>query len=257
MALAASVPLKSGRSPTLQAAQAGQTQLSRCPRPGGVSAASRSQLPAAPWALATAAAGLALTQAPRRSNRSLALAARRDRRDDVRYAHATESEVAMTRRPSDRVVPALKKSGDGQQSSRGGQLAPTVAPYQPGEGYASNAVPFSGVPFRKGALGKAEAEANMERAQWMWEEIESLRQREQIVEEAIPVPVDRVDEVLEALAGCECDFGVQEGEEEAYGFRWSRIAMAGDSSSVRAGALRVMACLAPQPAGAADQGEYR
>lgn len=142
-----------------------------------------------------------------------------------------------------------------------------VAPYAPGEGYGTNAVPFAGVAQKfDGPRGKMEALALLRRAKQIGDEIrDNRRTREEgggAIERVVPVPsgklADLGSEWLQEMSdecGCSVDLyssSQADGDDlAAYGQRWQGLRFTGDKQAVRAAQVRMMSALLPPAAGTA------
>jgi len=131
-----------------------------------------------------------------------------------------------------------------------------VRGYVPGEGYGSNALPFLGISPK---TGKRIKESHKQQALVMIKQakIISVRLEEELASREaalpsrlLPVPEDRFLELrdlgwLDALGEQGIKVSFEEEVEESQGLRWVHLMLEGNEDDIQAGALQLMALLAP------------
>merc|ERR1712079_902264 len=133
-----------------------------------------------------------------------------------------------------------------------GQYEVPPPPYEPGEGYSINVIPFAGISPRKGMNFDKDAKKLFERAKELGEQV---RQRAKIrpenFKQRLPVP-ERYAETLaaggdwlEALEAEGCSVYVEQDKFEWDGQPWRLVELQGHEKCVRTSALQLMACMVP------------
>eukprot|EP00933_Yihiella_yeosuensis_P079986 TRINITY_DN9339_c1_g4_i1.p1 TRINITY_DN9339_c1_g4~~TRINITY_DN9339_c1_g4_i1.p1 ORF type:complete len:313 (-),score=56.98 TRINITY_DN9339_c1_g4_i1:84-959(-) len=136
-----------------------------------------------------------------------------------------------------------------------------VRPYEPGEGYASNAIPFAGISAKVAKDRRASVELEVQQmvaeAQDMclMKKHELQEVRTTLPSQTLPIPEDRFLELrkkgwLDYLVDeRELEVEISSQAEEAHDVRWIHLKLSGDPDNVQAGMRHVMSALMPQRLG--------
>jgi len=124
--------------------------------------------------------------------------------------------------------------------------------YQPGEGYSVNVIPFAGVSPRAGTHFEEDLNNMYERAVEIGKRVrENAKARPEDYTQRFPVPeryaaaLAAGSDLSEALETEGCSVSVGPHEFEWEGQAWRLVVLQGHEKCVRAGALRLMACMVP------------
>jgi len=132
-----------------------------------------------------------------------------------------------------------------------------VPPYEPGEGYGENVIPFSGVAApAKGKKGKKQMIAMLYRAVQIGDAIKERRARKaaapDTVTQTFPVPQSIVADLgqrwFEDLAselGCQVDVTTETRED--FGQEWQDVTLEGRDRVVEEAQLRMLTAMMPPP----------
>lgn len=139
-------------------------------------------------------------------------------------------------------------------------MPPGMKAYTLGEGYAKNAIPFSGIAPK---TNRYRSGRTLEEAQMMIEHAKDvLRQKKEeaavlqrgVVMQALPVPADQLQLLLDSgwlddmRSLTVCNIVVEPEMEDAEGIRWQHVEIVGPEEDVRESSLKIMAALVPKRA---------
>jgi len=149
-----------------------------------------------------------------------------------------------------------------RQKVREARLRRAQEAYKPGEGYASNALPFAGVAPYNGATNVVQARVMAKRAREIGRKIQARRERleqgprDDTAVQRIPVlateaqRLNVADSLLPAVQSKECSARLCSEVVHGEGNYWQHIELEGRPGAVRTASLRLMASLVPQRAAA-------